>query len=94
MTGRVDVSYKAGFVVCRHSGTEPESGAVVPGTHCRIRCTKVNTYTQVEPGVLEVHVDGVEEPFELIGTVSALEKVLSRDDLRLKRGADTAVDEG
>lgn len=81
--GKVDVSYDAGFLVCRLLGVDESTGELeeCPGRHARIRARRVEMYTQEAPGILEVHVAGFEEPFEVVGSMPAMDRAMKRDRL-------------
>ncbi len=78
-----DLSYKSGLLFGRLIDTDDSDGAVriVPGVHFRWRLSEVLGYHQMEPSVLHLYVRGQAEPFEVLGQVADLDKILARASL-------------
>ncbi len=91
---KVDVTYGAGFLICRLVTVDESSGSehTVPGLHARIRCSDVCVYNQSEEGTLELFMRGTPEAsIYVIGSLTAMDKAMARDAEYLRLVDTTAT---
>lgn len=81
---KVDLTFAVGWVRGRLAAIDETTGEsdIVAGVHFRVRVEDIRLYSAGPAGVVVLWIAHMEEPMEVIGSVSTLDKIMERAHLR------------
>lgn len=81
---KIDVTFAAGWLQGQEVTEDDSEGErnLIAGLKTRIRLSSIYAYQTVEPGILALFVTGVKDNLFMVGSLEALDKIMSRNNLK------------